>query len=401
MVRVEASNTMKSVYISATYKDLRDHREAVTHALRKMGYEVHCMEDYVATDERTDERCVQDVNTCDFYIAILAQRYGWISPGNERSITEMEYRQAKSQGPRTRCLVFLLHADASWPQRWIDALHDPAAANKLECLKRELTGTATGVFSSIDDLVPEVMAAVHMEDSKNWKLALQEQFEACLRQSLVEPLSAPEFLANEAYKLHLASSEVPAIIGVLQTAIQNADTAKLVGIDLGSAGGWWSTRLLLLASILEGYTNVSKLVFSNNGDYVGLCGLADTRRAIGKAFPDIAKAISECIPESRGFDPASDIPEIVTQFSMRLMDMGGEESLKTAVLPHVVRNFLGFNKNLIQFHLIPNASDRQREVLRQPHQYVAVRLEVADPRIAIVDRLLFASRVAELALQRV
>lgn len=32
-------NVMKKVYISATYNDLKDHREAVAHALRKMGYE--------------------------------------------------------------------------------------------------------------------------------------------------------------------------------------------------------------------------------------------------------------------------------------------------------------------------------------------------------------------------
>jgi hypothetical protein len=46
---------MKKVYVSATYNDLKEHREAVTRALQKMGYEVRCMENYVATDERTDK----------------------------------------------------------------------------------------------------------------------------------------------------------------------------------------------------------------------------------------------------------------------------------------------------------------------------------------------------------
>lgn len=97
---------MKKVYISATYSDLREHREAVAHALRKMGYEVRCMEDYVATDERTDARCTQDVASCDFYVGIFAQRYGWIPPGQDCSITELEYRQARSQAARTRCLLW-------------------------------------------------------------------------------------------------------------------------------------------------------------------------------------------------------------------------------------------------------------------------------------------------------
>ena len=42
----------KLVYISSTSKDLKEHRTAVYKALHKMQYDVVCMEDYVATDER-------------------------------------------------------------------------------------------------------------------------------------------------------------------------------------------------------------------------------------------------------------------------------------------------------------------------------------------------------------
>jgi hypothetical protein len=44
---------MKKVYISATYQDLKEHRSAVAHALRKMDYDVRCVEDYVVL--RTSE----------------------------------------------------------------------------------------------------------------------------------------------------------------------------------------------------------------------------------------------------------------------------------------------------------------------------------------------------------
>ena len=113
---------MKKVYVSATFNDLKDHRAAVAHALRKMNYDVRCMEDYVATDERTDEQCKQDVAGCDFYVGIIALRYGWIPPGSENSITELEYMEARKQRERTRCLMFLLDEEAAgWPVRWIDA----------------------------------------------------------------------------------------------------------------------------------------------------------------------------------------------------------------------------------------------------------------------------------------
>jgi hypothetical protein len=43
------------------------------------------MEDYVASDERTDARCTSDIAGCDFYIGIIAQRYGWC-PGGRRPV---------------------------------------------------------------------------------------------------------------------------------------------------------------------------------------------------------------------------------------------------------------------------------------------------------------------------
>jgi hypothetical protein len=129
------------------------------------------MEEYTATDERTDVRCREDVATCDFYVGILAQRYGWIPPGEERSITEIEYRQARSQRQRTRCLMFLLQDDARWPLAWVDALHDKNSAERLSAFKRQLVGESTHAFRTVEDLVREVMAAVHMEDSKTWNCA--------------------------------------------------------------------------------------------------------------------------------------------------------------------------------------------------------------------------------------
>jgi Domain of unknown function (DUF4062) len=390
---------MKKVYISATYNDLKDHREAVGHALRKMGYDVRCMEDYVATDERTDARCITDVAECDFYVGILALRYGWIPPGEQCSITELEFRKAREQSPRTRCLMFLLRDEAPWPQKWIDALHDPDAAAKMREFRGQLNGIASGLFSSAPELVQEVMAAIHMEDSKTWKIALQGEFESCLQHSRVEPLGAPESLSNTDYKLFLSSSSPDDIVATLQTAIRSAGAARLVRVDLSTSGGWWSTRLLLLTALLQDYTQVAKLVFANNGAFIGTCGLSETRRAVGQAFPLIARAMGECLPDRPGFDPTADIPDIVKKFSERLDQIGGENSLAVPVAAHVVSGFRGFNGEKLRFDPNQDQIGRQRELLRKPYQFVAI--EEPTSGITIVDRLMFASRVAALALDRV
>lgn len=104
---------MAKIYISSTYSDLIAHRQQVYNVLRKMRYDVIAMEDYVATDERPLDKCLADVASCDIYVGILAWRYGYVPPGQERSITELEYQQAGESGLER--LIFLLDEDAPWP----------------------------------------------------------------------------------------------------------------------------------------------------------------------------------------------------------------------------------------------------------------------------------------------
>jgi hypothetical protein len=389
---------MKKIYISSTFKDLREHRAAVTLALRKMGYEVRCMEEYTATDERTDARCREDVATCQFYVGILAQRYGWIPPGEQRSITEIEYRQARSQGESTRCLMFLLDEDAHWPLNWVDALHDIASAEKLAVFKKELDGESTHSFRTVEDLVHTVMAAVHTEDFTVWSKSLKREFQKLLKACEVTPKGSPDGLQNN-YKLYLNASGKDAIIEVLQTAIQAADESKLVRIDLGQNGGWWSTRLHLLAGLLADYTGVEKLVFTENGRHLGTCGPAETRRALATAFPNVEKALDAACPEVRAFDPQEDIPGIVTRFSEALDQEGGEQNLKRPIAPHLVRNFRGFNDDRLAY--VPNSAELQqeKELLRKPYPFVAI--EDASGHVTIVNRIQLACRIADLAMSRV
>src|ERR1035437_11113253 len=70
----------KTAYISSTYKDLKEYRDAVYKALRKIRYDVVCMEYYVATDERNVEKCCAHPSGCDIYIGIFSRRYGYIPP---------------------------------------------------------------------------------------------------------------------------------------------------------------------------------------------------------------------------------------------------------------------------------------------------------------------------------
>ncbi len=127
---------MPKIYLSSTWSDLSEVRENVYKTLRKGGFDVIAMEDYVAADNRPADKCLEDVRGCDLYIGLFAWRYGYIPSGDNKSITEMEYREAELNNIQT--LIFLLHEDALWPKSKMDKddshiinLRNEFQANKL------------------------------------------------------------------------------------------------------------------------------------------------------------------------------------------------------------------------------------------------------------------------------
>lgn len=402
---------MKKIYVSSTYNDLREHRAAVEHSLRKMNYQVCCMEDYVATDERTDARCTQDVISCDFYVGIIAQRYGWIPPGQDRSITELEYRQARKQPNKTRCLMFLLDPDAEWPLPFIDAVGNPEAAVKLRAFRAELEGSSTGRFRSVETLVQEVMASVYMEDLKSWKVALRREFERILEECKAVPVGAPPDLGDSRkatldYKALAFSSKNPVIIDLLTALIHSSNNAKLVGIDLAREGGWWSTRLHLLAGLLSCYTQVEKIAFSVNGRCIGTCGPNEVRFALANSKPEVETAFSQSFVAHPELDPAYDVRQIVLRFSEKLDAIGGEAAMRQADPPQLVditeniaRGFPGFNPDVLTCPPDHDAIELLPVIVAKSHTYVP--LDFANGGGVVIDRVRLSTRIAQLAIERI
>ncbi|MGK5679756.1 HEAT repeat domain-containing protein [Actinoplanes sp. URMC 104] len=147
---------MTRAYLSSTYSDLRECREAVRLALERQSVDVLGMEGYVAGDARPLDRCLADVARCDLYIGVFAWRYGFIPPGQTRSITELEYREAERLGiPR---LIFLVAEEAPWPRSLMDKGADAGA---IETLRDQLrVEHVVSFFSGPADLQSAVAAAI-------------------------------------------------------------------------------------------------------------------------------------------------------------------------------------------------------------------------------------------------
>ncbi|MCP5050116.1 MAG: SUMF1/EgtB/PvdO family nonheme iron enzyme, partial [bacterium] len=147
---------MAIIYISSTYKDLIKEREAAAKAVRRLGHHTIAMEDYVASDQRPVEKCLQDVRSSDVYIGIFAWRYGYIPPGYDKSITHLEYDTARKAG--IPCLIFLLDEKAKWPR---DQMDKGDNEHKIDKLRDELKKDhVVSFFTNADDLGGVVSAAV-------------------------------------------------------------------------------------------------------------------------------------------------------------------------------------------------------------------------------------------------
>ena len=154
---------MVRIYLSSTYSDLQDYREAVYRTLRKMRHDVIAMEDYVAADERPADKCLADVRACEIYIGLFAWRYGYIPAAanpEQRSITEMEYREAGKQNKRR--LIFLLDDKAPWPPPLMDVVTGEGDnGERIKALRNELhQEKLVSFFTTPDDLANAVSIAI-------------------------------------------------------------------------------------------------------------------------------------------------------------------------------------------------------------------------------------------------
>jgi HEAT repeat protein len=147
---------VSTIYVSSTFNDLRAHRKALSLAIRRLGHVDIAMEYYLAEDGRPLDRCLRDASACDLYVGLFARRYGFCPPGEQRSITELEFRAARAASIDSLC--FLLAEDAPWPAEHVEG---GAGASQLAALRGELGERyLCGFFSTPDELAAVASAAI-------------------------------------------------------------------------------------------------------------------------------------------------------------------------------------------------------------------------------------------------
>lgn len=139
----------KRVFISSTSQDLQKERLSLKAALPQMcDVEFSGMEDWGARADSPVKVSLDETGRSDLYVGIIGNRYGYVDPSSGQSVTEMEYRHAKSQGKQ--CLMYFLKPEI------------PSGDTRFEAFKAELKrNNVVGWFETPEQLSTRVIIDVH------------------------------------------------------------------------------------------------------------------------------------------------------------------------------------------------------------------------------------------------
>jgi hypothetical protein len=90
------------------------------------------------------------------------------------------------------------------------------------------------------------------------------------------------------------------LLKLIAAAIAQQDL-RLVEVNLRSRPYWWTTRLFLLAALLQEYTDVKQIVVAKHGalrTFVGIATPASVRRILGERFPPLEETFRSLLTDA-------------------------------------------------------------------------------------------------------
>lgn len=195
------------VFLSSTYCDLVEHRQAATDALERLGQQVGRMEIFGARSEEPLNACVSEIDACDLFVGIYAHRYGHVLPSSQYSITEQEFRQALEQKKPLFC--YLVDDKYDWPPQFIES--EPGLSKLLAFKSTIKESLVVDFFSEPLDLAVKIATAVGHHLIHNQSLlavSTRDKRESEQREQIIALLEArkdkilEEFSGDSASKRH-------------------------------------------------------------------------------------------------------------------------------------------------------------------------------------------------------
>jgi hypothetical protein len=179
------------IFISSTFKDLKEERDLVIKSILEMGHIPVGMEMFSAGETQQWKLIQTQIDDCDYYVVISAFMYGSLDGGI--SYTEKEYDYAASKN--IPVLGFIINEGVNWPAKnfdkttnkteklndfkekiktrivsfWDDK-NDLYAKVSISLMKQFNTNPRTGWIKSSEQMGPEVLKEVSRLSNENSEL---------------------------------------------------------------------------------------------------------------------------------------------------------------------------------------------------------------------------------------
>lgn len=151
------------IFISSTFDDLKKERRKVQDTILSMYQFPIGMEMFSAADEEQWEIIKETIDSSDYYVLIIANRYGsTIEKGADKgmSYTEKEYRYAKSKN--IPILAFIIDKNAPRTEgQWETSIKAQRKLNRF--IEEVKTGRTVEWWKTADDLATKVMNSLNKQ----------------------------------------------------------------------------------------------------------------------------------------------------------------------------------------------------------------------------------------------
>lgn len=145
-------NKKLQVFVSSTYLDLKEERQAAVEAILKAGHIPAGMELFSAGSESQLETIRRWIDDSDVYMLILGGRYGSVDPQTSLSYTELEYDYALSQGKPVFSVIIESQALEGKVKLEGSAALEVGYPKELKFFREKVLSRISSFFSDVKDI---------------------------------------------------------------------------------------------------------------------------------------------------------------------------------------------------------------------------------------------------------
>ncbi|MER8646770.1 MULTISPECIES: DUF4062 domain-containing protein [unclassified Mesorhizobium] len=143
------------IFVSSTFEDLKEERRSVIEAILNMGHIPVGMEAFQASDDSQWDYITRRIDESDYYLVVVAERYG--SELRGKSYTQMEYEYAVKQKVPVAGLLLDTNTRKTWPSDKVEF----EKKDKVEKFRRLCQKKTVKYWRGADDLGAKVQLALN------------------------------------------------------------------------------------------------------------------------------------------------------------------------------------------------------------------------------------------------